>query len=148
MLEANVDDATGEQLAHAVGVLLEFSQTLLGKSHHLTYGNNSPFFLLKNYAVRVVPRALFGERSLGGAGADYRGYYAPLHILNMAAHDALIACAWLVVLVLVAIAAFRFTDPNWTLAGVCPQPSLSLASQVAPLKTQIRFGPWLAIAAT
>lgn len=102
----------------AIGVLLEFSQTLLGKSHHLSYGDNSPFFLLKNYAVRAVPRALFGERSLGGAGADYRGYYAPLHILNMNAHDALIACAWLVVLVLVALAAFRFSDPNWTLAGV------------------------------
>src|SRR3984957_18141166 len=81
----------------AVGVLLQFSQTLEGKSHHLSYGNNSPFFLLKNYAVRAVPRALFGERSLGGAGADYRGYYAPLHILNSGAHDALIAGAWVVI---------------------------------------------------
>jgi hypothetical protein len=102
----------------AIGVLLQFSQTLLGKSHHLSYGFNGLFFVLKNYVVRAVPRALFGERSLGGAGADYRGYYAPLHILNMGAHDALIACAWAIVLVLVAIAAFRFTDPNWTLAGV------------------------------
>jgi hypothetical protein len=102
----------------AAGVLLQFSQTLEGKSHHLSYGFNGLFFVLKNYVVRAVPRALFGERSLGGAGADYRGYYAPLHILNMGAHDALIACAWAVVLLFVVLAAFRFTDPNWTLAGV------------------------------
>ena len=66
-----------------------------------------------------MPRALFGERSLGGPGADYTGENAtPLHITSVAGHDALIAGAWVVVLVVVALAAARFTDPNWTLAGV------------------------------
>ena len=102
----------------AGGVWLQLSETILGRSHHDQFGLNSPFFVLKNYVARVVPRALFGERSLGGAGTDYRGYLAPLHITNSGAHDALIVCAWLVVLVLAALAAIRFTDPNWTLAGV------------------------------
>ncbi|HEY0937255.1 MAG TPA: hypothetical protein VGD91_26390 [Trebonia sp.] len=102
----------------AGGVWLQLSETALGRSHHDEFGLNSPFFVLKNYVARVAPRALFGERSLGGAGADYRGYYAPLHITNHDAHNALIVGAWLVVLVTVALAAARFTDPNWTLAGV------------------------------
>jgi hypothetical protein len=66
--------------------------------------------MLKNYVVRVVPRALFGERSLGGAGTDYTGDNAtPLHITNLAAHDALIVCAWAVILVIVVLAVIRFT---------------------------------------
>jgi hypothetical protein len=103
----------------ASGVWLQISETVLGRSHHDDYGSNSPFYVLKNYVTRVVPRALFGERSLGGSGADYRGGTATaLHITNLAAHDALILCAWAVVLVIVVLAATRFTDPNWTLAGV------------------------------
>ncbi|HEX7164290.1 MAG TPA: hypothetical protein VF223_23990 [Trebonia sp.] len=106
-------------LLWAGGVWLQFSETALGRSHHQLYGSNSLFFVLKNYVTRVVPRALFGERSLGGPGADYRGNTAtPLHITNLAAHNALVACAWAVVLVIVALAVARFTDPNWTLAGV------------------------------
>jgi hypothetical protein len=102
----------------AGGVWLQFSETALGRSHHDQFGYNGPLWVVQKYAFRVVPRALFGERSLGGAGADYRGYYAPLHIVSAAGHDALIAGAWLVIAVTVAVAAFRFTDPNWTLAGV------------------------------
>jgi hypothetical protein len=106
-------------LLWAGGVWLQFSETALGRSHHNQYGSNSLFFVLKNYVTRVVPRALFGERSLGGAGVDYRGDTAtPLHITNVAAHHALIAGAWAVVLVIVMLAVTRFTDPNWTLAGV------------------------------
>ena len=106
-------------LLWAGGVWLQFSETALGRSHHHEYGVNSLFFVLKNYVTRVVPRALFGERSLGGPGVDYRGDTAtPLHITNLAAHNALVACAWVVVFVIVALAAARFTDPNWTLAGV------------------------------
>jgi len=101
----------------ATGVWLQFSETILGRSHHDQFGHNGLYFVAKNYIARVVPRALFGERSLGGAGANYEGYSAPLHVLNSGAHDALIVCAWLVVLLVVALAAFRFTDPNWTLAG-------------------------------
>jgi hypothetical protein len=103
----------------ASGAWLQISETVLGRSHHDEYGNNSLSFVLNNYVTRVVPRALFGERSLGGAGTDYTGNNtAPLHITNVAAHDALIVCAWAVILVVIVLAATRFTDPNWTLAGV------------------------------
>ncbi len=100
------------------GVLLQFSQTILGKGHHNEYGDNGLFWVLRHYMTRVIPRAMFGERSLGGAGVNYRGYSTPLHVINHNAHDALIAGAWLIVLIVIAIAATRFTDPNWTLAGV------------------------------
>jgi hypothetical protein len=110
----------------AGGVWLQFSETALGRSHHDQFGNNSPLWVLQKYAFRVVPRALFGERSLGGAGADYRGFYAPLNIVNAAGHDTLIACAWLLIAAAVALAAFRFTDPNWTLAGVAALFSLAI----------------------
>jgi hypothetical protein len=101
----------------ALGVLLQLSRTIEGKSNHASY-HNTPLFVIQNYAARVVPRALFGERALGGPGVNYRGAYAPLHIINMAAHDALIACAWGIVVVVVVLAITRFTDPNWPLAIV------------------------------
>jgi hypothetical protein len=102
----------------AAGVLLQMSQTLLGKSHHYSYGYNGPVFVAKNYIARVIPRALFGESALGGPGANYRGDYAPLHIVNSAAHHVLIIAASLVVVIFIAIAISRFTDPDWSLAGV------------------------------
>jgi hypothetical protein len=103
----------------ASGAWIQISETVLGTSHHPHYGSNGLFFVLGNYADRVVPRSLFGERSLGGPGVDYTGNLAtPLHITSVAGHDALIAGAWVVVLVVVALAVSRFTDPNWTLAGV------------------------------
>lgn len=100
------------------GVLLESSQTLEGKSRHYLYGYNGPLWVLSRYATRVVPRALFGERSLGGPGTDYRGNYAPLHIVNMSAHVALITGAWAMLLAFIIIAAIGITDPNWPLAAV------------------------------
>jgi hypothetical protein len=103
----------------ASGAWLQISETVLGTSHHPHYGSNGLFFVLWNYADRVVPRSLFGERSLGGPGVDYTGNLAtPLHITSMAGHNALIAGAWAVVLVIAVLAVTRFTDPNWTLAGV------------------------------
>jgi hypothetical protein len=103
----------------ASGAWLQISETVLGTSTHPHYGSNGLFFVLKNYLDRVVPRALFGERSLGGPGVDYTGSNtAPLHITSVAGHDALIAGAWVVVLVALALAISRFTNPNWTLAGV------------------------------
>jgi hypothetical protein len=100
------------------GVLLQFSQTIIGKGHHNEYGDNGLFWVLKHYMTNVIPRAMFGERSLGGSGNDYRGKAAALHVINHHAHDALIVGAWLLVLIVIAIAASRFTDPNWTLACV------------------------------
>ncbi len=102
----------------ATGVLLQFSLTLEGTGHHNQYGDNGLFWVLRHYLTRVIPRAMFGERSLGGAGVNYRGYGSPLHVINHHAHDALIAGAWLIVLLVIAIAATRFTDPNWSLAVV------------------------------
>ncbi len=121
----------------AGGVWLQFSETALGRSHHDQFGRNSPLWVLQNYAFRVVPRALFGERSLGGAGADYRGFYAPLHIVSAGGHDALIACAWLVIAVAVALAVFRFTDPNWTLAGVAALFSVAIFMEPMLINTPV-----------
>jgi hypothetical protein len=122
----------------ASGVWLQMSETVLGESHHDEYGQNSLFFVLKNYVDRAVPRALFGERSLGGPGANYTGNSAtPLHITNVAAHDALIAGAWVVVLVLVALAAARFTDPNWTLAGVAALFSIGIFFEEMYINTSV-----------
>jgi hypothetical protein len=101
-----------------LGLLLQFSQTFQGRDHHYGYGHNSPWFLLRNYGARVIPRALFGESALGGAGVNYRGLYAPLNIINMAAHVALIGVAVAVVALAIILALRRFTDPNWPLAVV------------------------------
>ena len=38
--------------------------------------------------------------------------------------------------------------PTQTVAGVWPQPAVSVALQVAPLNTEIRSGPLLVIVAT
>ena len=121
----------------ATGVLLQFSQTLLGRGHHLSEGYNGPFYVLRNYATRVMPRALFGERSLGGAGADYRGYYESLHILNAAAHHALMIGAWAVVVVIIGLAVARFTDPNWTLAAVAAVFSLAIFADEVLVNTPV-----------
>ena len=103
----------------ASGAWIQISETVLGTSHHPHYGANSLSFVLKNYVSRAVPRALFGERSLGGPGTDYTGNNAtPLHITSVAGHDALIVGAWVIVAIVVALAVTRFTDPNWTLACV------------------------------
>src|SRR6516165_2413708 len=37
---------------------------------------------------------------------------------------------------------------TWMVAGVCPQPVLWVALQVAALNTEIRLGPWAAMVAT
>ena len=58
------------------GVWLQFSETISGKGHHNQYGDNGLFWVMRHYMTRVIPRALFGERSLGGSGNDYRGEYA------------------------------------------------------------------------
>ena len=121
----------------AAGVLLQMSQTLLGKSKHYLYGFNGPGFVLKYYASRVVPRALFGESALGGPGANYRGNYEPLHIINTTAHLALIAGAWAVVAVAVVLAVARFTDPNWTLAAVAGLFSLAIFTDAMLINTAV-----------
>ena len=119
------------------GTLLQMSLTLEGKSKHYLFGFNSPLFVLKYYAARVVPRALFGESALGGAGANYRGNYEPLHVINTAAHFALIGSAWAVVVVAVVLALARFTDPNWTLAVVAGLFSLAMFADAMLINTPV-----------
>ena len=119
------------------GVLLQMSETITGQSHHDQYGSNGLTFVLHNYISRVVPRALFGERSLGGPGVDYRGDFAPLHVTNPTAHHALIICAWLIVLLLIALAAARFTDPNWTLAIIAGIFSLGFFTEELLINTGV-----------
>ena len=122
----------------ASGVWLQISETVLGRSNHLSYGQNSLFFVLKNYVTRVAPRALFGERSLGGPGVNYTGDSAtPLHITSVAGHQALIVGAWVVVLVIVVLALARFTDPNWTLAGVAAVFSVGIFLEELLINTSV-----------
>jgi len=121
----------------ATGVLLELSETIRGQSHHDQFGYNGPFFVVRNFVTRVVPRALFGERSLGGPGVDYRGEYTQLHVTNGTAHDVLIFGAWLVVLAVVALAAIRFTDPHWTLAIVAAVFSLGIFTDELLINTSV-----------
>jgi hypothetical protein len=122
----------------AGGVWLQISETVLGRSNHLSYGDNSLFFVLKNYVTTVAPRALFGERSLGGPGVNYTGDSAtPLHITSAAGHQALIVGAWVVVLVIVVLALTRFTDPNWTLAGVAALFSVGIFLEELLINTSV-----------
>jgi hypothetical protein len=121
----------------AAGVLLQMSLTLEGKSKHYLFGFNGPLFVLKYYAGRVVPRALFGESALGGPGANYRGDLEPLHLINTAAHVALIGGAWAIVVVAVVLALTRFTDPNWALAAVAGLFSLAMFADAMLINTAV-----------
>jgi hypothetical protein len=120
-----------------LGTLLQASLTLEGKSKHYLFGFNGPGFVLRNYVFRVVPRALFGESALGGPGANYRGNYQALHVINNDAHLALIAGAWAVVAVAVVLAVVRFTDPNWTLAAVAGLFSLAVFADAMLINTAV-----------
>ena len=119
------------------GVLLQMSLTLEGKSKHYLLGFNGPLFVLKYYAGRVVPRAIFGESALGGPGANYRGDLQPLHIVNTAAHIALIGGAWAVVVIAVVLAVTRLTDPNWALAIVAGLFSLAMFADAMLINTAV-----------
>lgn len=101
---------------YAFGLLAQESVSLRGLSNRPTGWYTSPLWVLKNYISRVVPRALFGEKAMGGGGTDIRGNPVPLHIVSQAEHLGLIAAAWLVVLIVIVIALARVTDPNWPLA--------------------------------
>lgn len=98
------------------GFALEMLPSLNGQTNRFQWGVNSPLWALKNYATRAVPRALFGEKALGGPGTTVNGYVAPLHITSVVGHDALIAAAWTVVLIALLLALARRTHPNWPLA--------------------------------
>jgi hypothetical protein len=99
-----------------LGLAAQESVQLRGMSNRPTGWYTSPLWVLEKYISRAVPRAIFGEKALGGSGTTYRGMPAPLHIVSQAGHLALIFGAWLVVAAVIVIALARITDPHWPLA--------------------------------
>jgi hypothetical protein len=99
----------------AVGLAAQWSVQLRGMSNRVS-AYTSPLWVLGNYVTRVVPRALFGEKALGGSGTDGEGHRIPLTVPNVAVHDALIAGAWAILVVVVVVALTRLTAPHWPLA--------------------------------
>jgi hypothetical protein len=101
---------------YAFGLAAQISVGLRGLSNRPTNWYTSPTWVLGKYVTRAVPRAIFGERALGGAGTNAAGMPVALDIANQTEHLALIGLAWLVVLIAIGIALTRFTAPNWPLA--------------------------------
>jgi hypothetical protein len=100
----------------ATGLITQWSVQLRGMSNRQVSGWTNPLWILGNYVTRVVPRALFGERVLGGPGTDGDGSPRPLIIPNMAIHTALTWGAWAILVAAIIIALVRLTAPNWPLA--------------------------------
>jgi hypothetical protein len=100
----------------AAGLLAQWSVQLRGLSNRSNDLFTSPLWILGNYVTRAVPRAIFGELALGGAGANYRGSPIPLSIPNMAVHATLIWGACAIVVAVVVIALGKLTAPHWPLA--------------------------------
>jgi hypothetical protein len=98
------------------GLVTQWTDQLRGASNRSTNLYTSPLWILGNYVTRVVPRAIFGERALGGPGTNYRGSPIPLSIPNMAVHNALVWGACAIVVAVVVIALGRLTAPHWPLA--------------------------------
>ena len=100
----------------AMGLIAQWSVQLRGMSNRDVHEWTNPFWVLPYYVTRVVPRALFGERALGGPGTNGDGHTLPLVIPNVAIHIALIWGAWAIVVAAVIIALARLTAPDWALA--------------------------------
>jgi hypothetical protein len=100
----------------AVGLVAQWSVQVRGLSNRQVNGWTNPLWILGNYVTRVVPRALFGERALGGPGTNGDGHAAPLTIPNMAIHTTLTWGAWAILVAVIIIALVRLTAPDWPLA--------------------------------
>jgi hypothetical protein len=98
------------------GLLAQWSLEWRGVSARSTKMYTSPLWTLGNYVTRAVPRAIFGEKALGGPGTNYRGSPVPLSIPDPAVHDALVWGACAIVVAVVVIALARLTAPHWPLA--------------------------------
>ncbi|HEY1820109.1 MAG TPA: hypothetical protein VGG83_09295 [Trebonia sp.] len=103
-------------LCWAAGLAAQWSVQLRGLSNRSSNLYTSPLWILGNYVTRTIPRAIFGERALGGPGTNYRGSPIPLSIPNMALHDALVWGACAIVVAVIAIALGTLTAPHWPLA--------------------------------
>jgi len=100
----------------AAGLLAEWSVQLRGMSNRQPGLFTNPLWALANYVTRVVPRAIFGERALGGPGTNGEGHPIPLNVTNEVLQNALIWGAWAVLAVVVIIALTGLTAPHWPFA--------------------------------
>jgi hypothetical protein len=101
----------------AAGLVAQWSVQLRGISDRRAGSSlTSPFWILGNYVTRVVPRALFGERALGGPGTNGEGHPLPLTIPDMALHDILIWGAWAIMAAAIVAGLAGLTAPDWPLA--------------------------------
>jgi hypothetical protein len=100
----------------AAGLVAQWSVQLRGLSNRKGQLYTSPLWVLGQYFTRVVPRAVFGERALGGPGTNGEGHPLPLTTPDVALHDALVWGACAIVVLVVALALARRTAPTWPLA--------------------------------
>jgi len=100
----------------AAGLVTQWTVQVRGLSNRSNELYTNPLWILGNYVTRGIPRAIFGERALGGPGTNYAGSPIPLSIPNMAVHQALIWGACAIVVTVVVIALGRLTAPQWPLA--------------------------------
>ncbi|HEY6495566.1 MAG TPA: hypothetical protein VIZ43_19985 [Trebonia sp.] len=100
----------------AAGLAAQWSVQLRGLSNRSSNLYTNPLWILGNYVTRTIPRAIFGERALGGPGTSFTGASVPLSIPNLAVHQALIWGACAIVVAVVAIALATLTAPDWPLA--------------------------------
>jgi hypothetical protein len=103
---------------YALGLAAQLSVGLRGLSNRPSNWYTSPWWVLRNYVTKAAPRAIFGEKALGGPGTNAAGMPVALDIANKAEHLALIVLAWLVVLAVIGLALARVTEPRWPLAVV------------------------------
>ncbi|MEV4621909.1 hypothetical protein AB0J74_24770 [Asanoa sp. NPDC049573] len=104
-------------VAYLFGLGLQGYFMLTGDSSRAGVGRPryNPLWLLKEYADSAVPRAVLGEKWLGGPGTDISGWPVPWTISG-AAHLVLTLVAWALVATVVVLAVRRVTNPHWPLA--------------------------------
>jgi hypothetical protein len=109
-----------------IGVCVQWYPSLSGMNSRLNYGHNSLTWVGWQYLSEAVPRALFGEKALGGPGADTKtiGLTLPNYQITPAVHLRLALIAWAVLVVALILARIRLTSPNWALVGTALLSSL------------------------
>ncbi|WP_117210841.1 hypothetical protein [Allorhizocola rhizosphaerae] len=116
-------------LAYFAGMGLHFLGLALGKASrsHVCCQRYDPVWVLNEYVTWLVPRALLGERWLGGPGVEPSGNpVTPTPAPNIA----LIVLAWAIVLAAIACALTKVTRPHWPLAAAALGFSLVLFAAI------------------
>ncbi|WP_213455396.1 hypothetical protein [Rhizomonospora bruguierae] len=115
-------------LCYAAGATLQFAGLATGATTRDGIGERrlDPLWMAGSYVSRAVPRAVLGERWLGGPGVDASGNPVPLAVPSPAVHVGLIVVAWLVVAAAVAVAALGLTRPHWPLAAAAAVASVAV----------------------